>query len=200
VEEKTFFIQRALGAMGVATVQDINRYIGISGKLNKWVAAMHEAGDIIEVEVQGLEKSYYALSKDLPALRRRRSANDKTVCLLSPFDNTIILRDRTEALFDFAYTLECYVPRKKRKYGYFSLPILWHDELVGRIDPKADRQRNVLLINSMHFEKEFKPDKIFLPALAKALNEFAAFNGCEHIELDKDVPTKIARKLSSQLI
>ena len=199
-EEKTFFVRRALGAMGIATIQDINRYIGISGKLSKWVAAMHAAGDIMEVEVQGLKKPYYVLPKDLPDLLRRSPVNDKTVRLLSPFDNAIILRDRTEALFDFTYTLECYVPKKKRKYGYFSLPILWREQLVGRIDPKADRSSSVLLINNLHFEEKFKPSNVFLSALANSLNDFATFNACEHINLNRDIPANIARRLSPQLI
>ena len=198
-EEKEFFIRRALNAMGLATLQDINRYIGISGNLNKWVTRMHDAEEICKVQVQGLKRPYYVLSRDLSNVLRRKPIKGEKAKLLSPFDNSIILRDRTEALFDFAYTLECYMPRKKRKYGYYSLPILWHEQLVGRIDPKADRQRSVLLINSIHFEKEFKPSKVFLSSLANSLNDFAAFNACEHIKLNRDIPANIARRLSPRL-
>lgn len=199
-EEKKFFIRRALGGMGVATIQEINRYIGISGKLNEWLIVMQETGQITEVEVQGLRRPYYVLNQDLPCLLRRRSTINESVCLLSPFDNSIILRDRTEALFDFKYSLECYVPKNNRKYGYFCLPILWHEGLVGRIDPKADRQRMVLLVNSIYLEKEIDACSAFLIALAKTLNNFAAFNACKHIELDKRIPAKISRKLSSYLV
>ncbi|MGB7055436.1 MAG: crosslink repair DNA glycosylase YcaQ family protein [bacterium] len=199
-EEKQFFIRRALGAMGVATIQEINRYIGISGRLNEWLIVMQETGQITEVEVQGIKRPYYVLNQDIPGLLRRRSTINENVYLLSPFDNSIILRDRTEALFDFKYSLECYVPKNNRKYGYFCLPILWHDQLVGRFDPKADRQRMVLLVNSIYLEQEIDAYSAFLIALAKALNNFAAFNACEHIELNKRIPAKIARNLSSYLV
>jgi uncharacterized protein YcaQ len=199
-EEKTFFVKRALNALGIATIQDINRYIDISGKLDKWVTAMHKTGEITEVEIRGTTRPYFVLSEALPNLNRRRAAVDDKVHLLSPFDNSIILRDRTEALFDFKYSLECYVPRHKRKYGYFCLPILWHDRLIGRIDPKADRQRKVLFINGISLEKETGPCGTFLAALAVSLNAFCRFNSCEHIELSKEIPRKVTRTLSSNLL
>jgi len=199
-EEKRFFVKRALGVMGIATIQDINRYISISGRLDKYVTTMQEAGEIIGVEIDGSNRPYYVLESDLRSLRRRTTTVNERVHLLSPFDNSIILRDRTEALFDFKYSLECYVPKHKRKYGYFCLPILWRNQLVGRLDPKADRQRKVLLINSIHLEKEIDTRSAFWSSLAKALNKFATFNSCEHIELNNKVPRNITRKLSSYLV
>ncbi len=198
-EEKCFFVRRALGAMGLATHQDINRYIGVSGKLNKWVDAMNETGEIVEVDIRGTKRPYYAMEKDLPALVNTRGRAAAEVRLLSPFDNSIILRDRTEALFDFKYSLECYVPRNKRKYGYFCLPILWRDQLVGRLDPKADRKRNVMLINSIHLEEKIDDQSLFVAGLARTLNTFAAFNKCACLELDKNIPRRIVRGLSSRL-
>jgi uncharacterized protein YcaQ len=199
-EEKKFFIERALSALGMATMQDINRYIGVSGKLNKWVAVMQTNGEIVEVDFPGSIRTYYILEKDLPSLLHNRPITNEKVYLLSPFDNSIILRDRTKALFDFNYSLECYVPRDKRKYGYFCLPILWHDQLVGRLDPKADRQKRILLVKSIHLEKEIDAYRAFLNSLAMTLNDLAAFNACEHIELSNGIPAKIARNLSSYLM
>jgi uncharacterized protein YcaQ len=199
-DEKRFFVKRALGALGVATIQDVNRYISISGRLDKWVAELSKTGEIVEVEIEGLRKPYYVLGNNLQSLRRGRSAVNGRVYLLSPFDNSVILRDRTEALFDFKYSLECYVPKHKRKYGYFSLPILWCNQLVGRLDPKADRQRKVLLINSIHLEKSIDAYTTFLSALARTLNNFAAFNACEHIELNKNIHKKVVRRLSPYLV
>ena len=199
-EEKQFFVKRALNAMGLATMQDVNRYIGISGRLNKWIDAMQKAGEIIEVEVKGVKKPHYILEKNLRGLTHTDSQFNEDLYLLSPFDNLIILRDRTEALFDFKYSLECYVPKSKRKYGYFSLPILWQDRLVGRIDPKADRERKILLINSIHFERDVEIRRACLAALAKALNNFAEFNDCDKIELNTRIPDRIKRKLSSHIV
>jgi uncharacterized protein YcaQ len=199
-EVKKFFIERALGAMGIATVQDMNRYIGISGKLQEWIAAMHGANEIIEVEIEGLKKPYYLLRKDSRSMQRQTEIEDNKVRLLSPFDNSIILRDRTEALFDFKYSLECYTPRDNRKYGYFCLPVLWRGHLIGRVDPKADRNRRDLLIHSVHLDKNIDEYVRFLSAFAESLNRFCKFNGCEHIKLNANVPRKIARRLSSNLI
>jgi uncharacterized protein YcaQ len=70
--------------------------------------------------------------------------------LLSPFDNLIIARDRTEALFDFYYRMEIYVPRPKRRYGYYAMPILHGDRIVGLIDPAMDRKSSRLAIRSIH--------------------------------------------------
>ena len=72
--------------------------------------------------------------------------------MLSPFDNLIIQRERTKRLFDFDYSIECYVPAPKRKFGYFVVPILWGDKFVGRFDPKAERSTNTLIVNNIVFE------------------------------------------------
>lgn len=198
-EEKTFFIKTALGAFGIATVQDVNRYIGVSGRLDKWFNIMKDTGEVCEVAIEGLSRPYYALKNDLQSLVNHEPRVDNRVYLLSPFDNSIILRDRTKALFDFEYSLECYVPRNQRKYGYFSLPILWRGRLVGRVDPKADRQGKVLIINNLHLEKTLGEYNAFIAALAVALNNFARFNACGHVALSKQIPLRIARKLSSLL-
>jgi uncharacterized protein YcaQ len=119
----------------------------------------------------------------------------RQVSLLSPFDNLIIQRERTKQLFGFDYTLECYTPAAKRKYGYFTLPIMWGERLVGRLDPKADRKRASLIVRNLVLEPEFGHFDQFLPAFARHLEEFARFNQCQEIQVRKTLPTDIKSTL-----
>lgn len=99
-------------------------------------------------------------------------ADDRPVrrtTLLSPFDRLIHDRARTEALFDFHYRIEIYVPKAERKYGYFVLPVLHKDRLVGRIDPEVDRKQNVLRINAVHWEAGAVPIEKPVRSLARFL-------------------------------
>lgn len=95
---------------------------------------------------------------------------------LSPFDRLIHDRDRAEALFGFYYRLEMYVPKAKRQYGYYVLPILRGDRLVGRIDPVFDRKAGVLRVNSVHWEPGVKP-----VSLDKPLRDLARWVGAGSI-------------------
>jgi uncharacterized protein YcaQ len=101
----------------------------------------------------------------------------KRVTFLSPFDRLIHNRDRTEALWNFHYRLEMYVPKAKREYGYYVLPILRGDRLIGRIDPVLDRKTGVLKVNSVHWEAGVKP-----VSLQKPLRSLATFIGAGSIE------------------
>jgi len=96
---------------------------------------------------------------------------------LSPFDRLIHDRARMEELWNFHYRLEMYVPKAKREYGYYVLPILRGDRLVGRIDPVVDRKAGVLRINSVHWEPGVKP-----VSLDKPLRELARWVGAGSIE------------------
>ncbi len=195
-QEKKFFVKRALRAMGVATENDINKYIGVSGKLNKWINQMLKSKKIVKIEIKGIKKPYYILKDDLIALKKNKTTLDSKVRFLSPFDNSIILRDRTSALFHFDYSLEAYVPKTKRKYGYFCLPILWQNHLIGRIDPKADRKNRILIINNLHLEHKKINYTKFIPALTRALKDFVDFHNCEKIELNRNIPAKISHKIT----
>jgi uncharacterized protein len=99
--------------------------------------------------------------------------------LLSPFDDLIADRDRTERLFDFRFRLEIYVPKAKREYGYFVLPILRGDRLVGRIDPLFDRKARVLRINAVHAEVDTKPSD--WPPAKRAIDDLAAWLGADDV-------------------
>lgn len=195
-EEQSFFIRRALGALGAATIQDINRYIGVAGRLNDRLAVMVKDGQVTAVEVGDSVRPHFVLTEDWGGLTNPLMPGDPRVKFLSPFDNSIILRDRTEMLFDFHVALECYLPPQKRKYGYFCLPILWRNDLVGRIDLKADRPRRAFLVQRLYLEKKLPEPAEFFPALALTLKEFAAYHDCPEIRFKRPVPTRLAKKIS----
>lgn len=109
---------------------------------------------------------------------------EKEVKILSPFDNLIIHRDRLKSLFNFDYRMECYVPAAKRIYGYFCLPILFGNNMVGRIDCKAHRSDRKLEILNFHREVKINnfDDDQFYKLLWKEINDFSRFNKCIEIE------------------
>lgn len=138
-----------------------------------------ETGELIPVSVAG--EPHFAVPDALDRLPIRLGR--KRLSLLSPFDNIVINRRRLARLFDFDYQIECYVPAPKRQFGYFCLPILWGDAFIGRLDPKAHRDRGVLEIRSLHFEHGVDPDEPALKqALAAGLESLAAANGCTRVE------------------
>jgi len=101
----------------------------------------------------------------------------RRVTFLSPFDRLIHDRDRAEALWGFRYRLEMYVPKPKREFGYYVLPILQGDRLIGRIDPALDRKTGVLQVNGVWWEPGVKP-----VSLQRPLRNLAAFIGAGSIE------------------
>jgi uncharacterized protein YcaQ len=97
--------------------------------------------------------------------------------LLSPFDRLIHDRVRTEELFDFEYSLEMYKPASKRRWGYFALPILYGDRLVGKLDAIADRKAGVLRVNAIHQDVSFS--KAMTAGVRKEIDDLAAWLGVE---------------------
>jgi uncharacterized protein YcaQ len=118
---------------------------------------------------------------DPELLETRAPHSCAQVRILSPFDNAVIQRQRGREIFAFDYQIECYVPEPLRKFGYFCLPVMYRDRLVGRIDCKAHRADRSLEIRSVHIEQ--KVDADFIEFFCQALQSFAAFNNCPQILL-----------------
>jgi len=119
----------------------------------------------------------------------------KRTTLLSPFDPLIWDRKRTSELFDFDYSIECYLPANKRKYGYFCLPILFNDNLVGRVDTKANRQKKTFEIKSIHFEKDFVVTNQFKNDFCKMLLSCANWHQTPIVVLSENIPMAIKEAL-----
>jgi uncharacterized protein YcaQ len=149
--------QKAIRALGVATVAHIKQHYtrGRYPDLPKVLAALEAQGRVVRVGIEGLPGVYYAHADDLPLLERVEAGEwtPRTV-LLSPFDNLICDRKRTEQWWDFYFRIEIYVPTPKRQYGYYVLPILHGDRLVGRVDPNYARKTKTLHIHHIYAEPD----------------------------------------------
>ncbi|HEY0256585.1 MAG TPA: crosslink repair DNA glycosylase YcaQ family protein [Candidatus Methylacidiphilales bacterium] len=178
-ETVEFHVRRTLAALGIARLQELNysqEPAQMSG-IRAAVEALMERGEVIEAHLEEFPKvTMYALRD---AFKLAAPLGKKLVRFLSPFDNAVIQRKRLKWLFDFEYVAEIYVPAAKRKYGYFALPILWGDRLIGRIDCKANRPDRELVVNSLIFEPTFKEFKAVKTALVDALRDFTRFQQCE---------------------
>jgi uncharacterized protein len=130
-------------------------------------------GLIVPIEVEGLPGRWVTHRDLLHTTFRGRTTP------LSPFDDLISDRERTERLFDFRFRLEIYVPKAKREFGYFVLPILRGDRLIGRIDPLYDRRAGVLRVNAVYAEADASPADGL--AARRASEELAAWLGADEV-------------------
>lgn len=175
-------IVRVLKALGIASLKEIawsSRFVKppVKSEIQKLV----DAGEVCEVDVPGVKPSpLYMLSE----YKKKKITLAGDTFILSPFDTVNVFRHRLKEFFDFDYQVECFVPKPKRKYGYFSLPILIGDTFVGRMDSKADRKQRVLTIFNLHFEK-IKLTKTMVAKICDAIKAFGKFNQCDQIVIEK---------------
>lgn len=147
--------------------------------------ALLGASAFVRVELSDAPgKPWYALADDADALQAERPPSD-TVRLLAPLDPVVYDRERTEALFGFPYRWEVYTPAAKRRWGYYVLPILRGDRLIGRVDPKLDRARGALHLHALTYEPGVDA-AAEAPAVHDAIEEFARWLGASRI----DYPTR----------
>ncbi|NKQ37199.1 MAG: winged helix-turn-helix domain-containing protein [Chloroflexi bacterium] len=178
----SFATQKAIRALGVATPGQIkkhftrNVYPGLTAVLGKLTAA----GILEQVEVvrQGrpLKGDWYLHTADIPLLEQIRAGDwHGRTTFLSPFDNLICDRARTELLWDFHYRIEIYLPQAKRRYGYYVLPLLHDDRLIGRLDAKMDRKSHTLHVHNLYAEEGAREDTAVTRGIHRAVQSLADF-------------------------
>ncbi len=208
-EFQRWHVERSLHAMGAATEADLSGYLTFPrfapGARRAALRTMIERGEIAEIEVDGRPGRWLALTRDVPALARARraAAPSRGTTLLSPFDSLLWYRDRVTRLFGFDYRIEVYTPGPKRVHGYYTLPILHHGHLIGRVDAKAHRAERRLEVLHVHFEPWFAGTRTpptgegdvdqdeALDGLVEALGSLAAFVGTDEIALRRVTPPRL---------
>lgn len=195
-EFAAYLVDNTLRSHGFATLKSfthLRRGAPIRAAVAEELNARTAAGDLVRFTT----KDGAVWWGDAQMLDCRAPAAMRTVRILSPFDNAVILRHRGSALFDFDYQVECYVKAENRRYGYFCLPLLYRDRLVGRMDCKAHRSQGALNIRQLHIERNV--DDGFLPAFATAVRSFAEFNGCSAVALEKCWPEHLLSEAATVL-
>ncbi len=174
-ESRVELLALAARALGVATARDLCDYFRLNiPKSRAAVADLVAAGRLVPVEVDGWKAPAYLD----PAARIPRRVNARTV--LSPFDSLVWDRERTERLFGFRYRIEIYTPPPQRQFGYYVLPFLLGDELVGRVDLKSDRKESALLVQAAWGEPGVFEDEV-AEELLEELQELGAWLGLERV-------------------
>ncbi|WP_158798830.1 winged helix-turn-helix domain-containing protein [Pedobacter sp. L105] len=189
-----YVIQRTLGVLGIASVKEMAwRARRVKNNLvKKELEKMITEGEVKTVAVEGLKSApLYMLTDQDTAIEISGEA-----FILSPFDIINVFRYRLKDFFDFDYQIECFVPLAKRKYGYFSLPILIGETFIARMDAKADRKQKVLVVHNLHFE-DLELTETMIDELIEALKVFVQFNQCREIVFKKSNQQAYLKSISN---
>ena len=180
-------------------------------KAKQILDALLAEGDIIQVQVEGWKAVYYALGSDTELLcdlsagrvpeawAPLETSTTEEVVFLAPLDH-VSARGRAKVLFGFDYVWEVYKPEHQRKYGYYTLPVLWGDRLVARFDSKLDRAANTFVILGLWLENEaIGNDEAFAEALACGFPRFVTFLGASKIDANAIGEPLLRRRLHFSL-
>ncbi len=158
-------------------------------------------GELLPVDVEGLKRTRYIIAGEEPILEATAdpgSLGSPAVSFIAPLDPLAWDRRQLRELWGFDYLWEVYVPEAKRKWGYYVLPILFGDRMVGRIEPRLDRRTKSLMILGIWFEADAAPmeDARFIPALRDAIEAYRAFVGADKVRWPR---TRMGREVAGAL-
>ena len=209
-----FLIKKDISFSGLSQVKRVSDsfHRGVPfDKVKRLLDAMLADGDLIEVKVEGWKAVHYALAGDAKALHDLNAGRvpkawtplevttTEEVVFLAPLDQ-VSARGRAKVLFGFDYIWEVYKPAHLRKFGYYTLPILWGDQLVARFDSKLDRTANTFVILGLWLEdKALGKNEAFAEALARGFARFVTFLGANRMDANAIHEPLLRRRVSSSI-
>ena len=178
-------VLRRIGAVGLLWDKNSTALLGIDLKAErrkKLLADLTEAGRIREVMVEGMKVPFYYLASDdelMQDILNGTADLKPRMSFLAPLDPLMWDKSLIASLWDFQYSWEIYTPAMKRKYGYYTLPILYGEQFVGRIEAVPDRKQGSLVVKGLWWEPGIRQTKKLKEQLERTLRRFAEFNDCQ---------------------
>jgi uncharacterized protein YcaQ len=200
-ERDRFWVERGAKALGVCTARHAGDYTWMKVTRSRLhVDSLVRDGILIPISgklVNGNIEQLLVHRDNLALMHQAADGALKTTrtTFLSPFDNLFWATDRDEMFWNFHKSLEAYIPAPKRIYGYFCLPILHQDRLVGRFDPKLERKTGRLTLRSLYLEPGVKPGEQLISEVVIAMRDFMKFNGASELVVENSQPAAFGRKL-----
>lgn len=184
---------RGLGLMAVGGSSDLITGTGTAADRARITAELVDEGVLVPVDVEGIRQRRHILGEELPILEATatpREGATPSVSFLAPLDPFVWDRRLLQSLFGFSYIWEIYTPAAKRKHGYYALPILFGDRLVGRVEPRLERSSRTLRVLGIWFEEGFSPMSTphFLPAVRDSIEDYRRFVGAQGVTWPRTNP------------
>ncbi len=184
-------VEQALRSLGICELASVADYAYMNRQPAKQALdAMRAEGALLTVTGEvcgGVTRELVLHRERLPDLQRALDGElqPEHTTLLSPFDSLLWAKGQGHAFWDYHHDIEMYVLQKKRKWGYFTLPILQRDRLIGRLDPKLERDSNTLHIRALHLQPDVELDERLIDDVAAALRDFMAFHGATKLKFGR---------------
>ncbi len=203
-ESDLYLLERGAKALGIGLPRNPADYTLMRGNARSKIAGLVKSSRLIEVQGETLNgvKTLILHPDNLENLEKAAAGEiqPRRTTFLNPFDNFWYGRERDEAFWGFRQRLEAYSPAHKRIYGYYCLPILHKDRLVGRFDPKLERKTGLLRVKALYLEPGVEPDEELLSAIASTMRDFMLFHRASDLLIEKSDPDFFAGKLLSQMV
>lgn len=179
----SWYIKRRIGSVGLLWGRNgggwLGHYVSNKALRTRILEKLLEEGEIIQIQVEDIKDSFYMRKEDAYILEESDNKYSEEVRILAPLDNLLWDRGMVETLFDFKYTWEVYVPKIKRKYGYYVLPVLQGDRFIGRFEPELNRDGKPLNILNWWWEEQMESTEERVLAIEEGFNKFCSYLGAD---------------------
>jgi uncharacterized protein YcaQ len=201
---RRFCLEQAAKALGVFDLRHLALYTYMRATpFRSEVKALAKDGALVEIQGESIKgiKKWMVHRDNLPLLQRAADGviGARRTIFLAPFDSLLWARDRDQMLWGFKQLIESYKPAKDRVYGYFCLPILHRDQLMGRFDPRLEHKSGVLHLNALYLEPGIRPDDELVADVATAMRDFLYWHDVPSLKIEKSDPVAFGKKLESAL-